>query len=81
MLFSLGGFELIVLVAISIPVALLFCFGDRRYRFGVPLLVCASFAAVVTPADLLSMLILSIAFLMTFLFGAKYSVTRSRTVT
>ena len=70
--YALGTAELFVLVTIAIPVAVLFLRGNRRYRHGIAAFVCASLAAIVTPGDLLSMLILSVAFIAVFTFGSRY---------
>ena len=78
--FSLGGIELLALLAIAIPVALLYIRRDRRYRYGVAAFVCASVAALITPADILSMLILFAAFLGIFTFGSRYRLTPPSTV-
>ena len=77
MLFSLGGIEFLVIIAVAVAVLSLYVVGDRRYRVGVPVLVCSVLAAVVTPADLLSMLLLFSTFIAMFWFGSRYCVNPS----
>ena len=75
--YALGTTELLVLVTIAIPIAVLYLRRDRRYRYGIAAFVCASLAAAISPGDLLSMLILSIAFVAVFTFGSKYRLAAS----
>jgi Sec-independent protein secretion pathway component TatC len=72
MLFSLGGFELLLSAALAVPVGLLCAFRHRYHRVGVPLIACTALAAVTTPADLASTVLLSVAFIGVFVFGSRY---------
>lgn len=73
--FSLGAIELLALLLIAAPTLLLFLLRDGRYRYGVAGLVCAAAAALITPADILSMMIFLVAFLAIFAFGSWYRLT------
>ena len=79
--FSLGAIELLLLAAIVVPVALLYALGHRRYRIGVAMLVCAVLAALLTHADVLSMLLLFTAFAGVFLLGLRYRIDPSTNAT
>lgn len=70
--FSLGAIELLLLVALAIPVAILYARRHRHFRAGVAVFVCATLAALITPADIVSMVLLFAAFVGVFLFGSRY---------
>ncbi len=70
--FSLGTIELLLLAALAIPVALLYVRRHRHYRIGVAAMACATLAAVITPADIVSMMLLFMAFAGVFVFGSRY---------
>lgn len=70
--FSLGATELLFLVVLAIPVALLFTLGHRHYRDGIAAFVCAVLAALSTPADIISMVLMFLAFAGVFWFGSRY---------
>ncbi|TWT47946.1 Sec-independent protein translocase protein (TatC) [Rubripirellula amarantea] len=69
---SLGAIELLLLSLLAIPVALLYARNHRHYRAGIAVVVCAALAALITPADIVSMLLLFAAFTGVFLFGSRY---------
>ena len=79
--FSLGALELLLLVTIAIPVALLYARRHRHYRVGVAMLVCAGLAALITPADVLSMLLLFTAFAGVFMLGLRSRIDPSTNAT
>ncbi len=79
--FSLGPIELLLLATIAIPVALLYARGHRHYRVGVAMLVCAVLAALITPADVLSMLLLFTAFAGVFTLGLRSRIDTSTNAT
>jgi chromate transport protein ChrA len=76
MLFSIGTLELFATLVLAAPTVVLFLRGDARYRWMFATLVCAILAMVITPADLLSMLVLFVAFLVVFAFGTRYRITQ-----
>ena len=70
--FSIGISELLTTLLVALPTIALYCRRDSRYRWSFAALVCATLAMVITPADLLSMLVLFAAFLGVFIFGMRY---------
>ncbi len=70
--FSLGAIELLFLAVLAIPVALLYARRHRHYRVGIAVVVCAALAALITPADIASMVLLFVALAGVFLFGSRY---------
>ena len=72
MRFTIGVLEIVAVLLISIPTLVFFFRRDQRYRWGVAALTCASLAAAITPADLLSMIVFFFAFFAMFLFGSSY---------
>lgn len=80
MLFSVGAIEILAVLFIGVTTFALFARRENRYRLMVVTLACASLAAIVTPADVLSMLLLFVAFLATFAFGSKYHLNPPQSV-
>jgi len=72
--FSLGSVEFIALVAMAIAVGLLYMCRHRHYRVGVAATICAALAAFLTPADLLSMMVMFVAFFGVFVFGTCFRI-------
>ena len=70
--FSLGAIELLLLAVMALPVALLYVRRQRHYRIGLAAMACATLAALITPADVLSMVLLFVAFAVVFAFGSRY---------
>jgi len=70
--FSLGAIELLLLAVLAIPVAILYARRHRHYRSGIAAVVCAALAALLTPADIVSMVLFLTAFAGMFLFGSRY---------
>lgn len=70
--FSLGAIELLFLAVLAIPAAILFVRRHRHYRSGIAVVVCAALAALLTPADIVSMVLFLVAFAGVFLFGSRY---------
>ncbi len=70
--FSLGAIELLLLIALAILVATLYVCRHRYFRAGVAAFVCAALAALITPADVVSMVLLFAVFGVVFLFGSRY---------
>ena len=78
MFFSIGGFELLAIVAFAIPATFLRLRGYPVSRWFIAAALCVTAAACMTPADLLSTTVLAIAFLAAFAFGLRSgSVSRS----
>ncbi|QDT04881.1 Sec-independent protein translocase protein (TatC) [Rubripirellula lacrimiformis] len=78
--FSLGAIELLLLAVLAIPVALLYARNHRHHRVGVAIVACAALAALITPADIVSMLLLFAAFAGVFLFGSRYRLDPPSTI-
>ncbi len=70
--FSLGGFELLAILAVVLPtIVLLATRGYSAGRWLVAVSLCLVTAAVITPADLLSMTVLSVAFFAAIMLGSR----------
>ena len=70
--FSLGAFELLFVIALAIPAGLLYVRRHRYYRSGIAAVVCATLAALISPADIVSMALLFVAFSGVFVFGSRF---------
>lgn len=78
--FSLGIIELLFMAVLAIPVALLYARRHRHYRAGIVVFVCAALAALLTPADIVSMVLFLAAFGGVFLFGSRYRLDPPSTI-
>lgn len=78
--FSLGAIELLVLVIMAIPASLLFVRRHRHHRLGIAAITCAALAALVSPADIVSMGLFFVAFAGMFLFGSRYRLEPPATI-
>ncbi|MGI9473966.1 MAG: hypothetical protein ACR2NZ_20650 [Rubripirellula sp.] len=71
---SISPLELIAVFGIAIPALILFWIRDPRWRWFASLAACIGVAAVLTPADIVSTLILSVVLFATFLAGRRSAV-------
>lgn len=70
--FSLGGYELFAILAVALPtIVLVATRGYSASRWLVAASVCLVAAAIITPADLFSMTVLSVAFFALLMLGAR----------
>lgn len=74
--FSIGLFELLGIALVAAPTLVLFARGDDRCRWLFAGLVCATLAALMTPADIASTAVLFVAFLGIFAMGVRYRTPR-----
>ena len=74
--FSLGALELLLLSLIAISGALLYVRRHRYDRACLAALVLATLAALLTPPDVLSMVLAFVAFAGVFMFGSRYRIDR-----
>jgi Sec-independent protein secretion pathway component TatC len=72
MFLSVGFPELLAIASVSVVMLVLYARGDARCRWLFAGSVCATLAAILTPADLASMAILFLAFLGIFMMGVQY---------
>lgn len=77
--FSIGFLELLAIVLVAVPTLVLYARRDTRCRWLFAMFVCAILAASMTPADLLSMLLFLLAFLVIFAMGVTYCVRHAPT--
>lgn len=70
--FSLGSVELLLLAVLAILALLLYIRQHRTHRAGIVAFVFALLAALITPADTVSMVLLFAAFTGVYLFGSRY---------
>ena len=72
MLLSISGFELLALVVVSLPTVLLLAtrgYGSARWL--IAFAICFALAAICSPADLLSTIVLSAVLFGALLLGAR----------
>lgn len=74
--FSIGFLELMAIASIAAPTLVLCARGDDRCRWLFAGLACAVLASVLTPADIVSMAALFVAFLGIFMMGVRYRTQR-----
>jgi uncharacterized membrane protein len=72
MFLPVGIPELLSIASVAVVMLVLYSRGDARCRWVFAGLVCATLAAILTPADLASMAILLLAFLGIFIMGVQY---------
>ena len=70
--FSLGAFEVFFVIALAIAAGLLYVRRNRYYRSGIVAVVCGTLAALLSPADIVSMVLLFVAFSGFFIFGSRF---------
>ena len=76
MFFSIGPLELALTLALALPAALLFL---RRSPWSKPVAIAAAaslFASVLSPADVLSTILVGVALLAFYTFGTRYGSKR-----
>jgi len=70
--FSLGALELLAVLAFALPTIFLVAFrGYGKSRWLIAASVCLVAAAIITPADLLTMVVLSVAFFALLVLGSS----------
>ena len=74
MTFSIGSLELLVLAVTAVFTLVLYLRGHAQVRWVFAGLVCITLASIMTPADVVSMAVLCVAFLATFVMGTRYRV-------
>ena len=72
MFLSIGGFELIAILVVAVStIFVVAALGYSTVRWFVAASICLVAAAMVTPADLLTMMVLSIAFFAVLMLGSR----------
>ena len=69
MQFSIGSFEILVVVGLVVVALILFALKHRHWRWPIILAAMVAIAAGLTPADLLSTAVLSLALSAVFAIG------------
>ena len=71
MLFQIGNLELATTLLVGVAAVMMTIRRSRYYRWILVIFGCMSLAAIVTPADLFSMLLMSVAFLAVYFAGTR----------
>ena len=74
--FSLGAIEALLVVATFSVAFVCYFRSNHLFRLSIAGSLCVALAALVTPADLTSTVLMSIAFGAVFLFGNRFPITQ-----
>ncbi len=78
MYFSISAIELLLTLVTGATALAFYARHDDRYRWAFAAFVCAVFAATMTPADPVSMILMFVTLLGFFTFGTRFRIAENR---